>query len=508
MKPHTQSSDTTEASNGDRTTCTGRPPRAAQPSRDTHLTHNVPSSAERQAPAAQASQATRTAPAAVAPPVTDAATTAPPHDTQPSAARPTDAQPSDTADPSLWSSPQYRSWFTADTASAVGAALKGFAIALIAFSLCGSVVMAGWVTTAAAIAGQVTGLFGGTVVDRHNRKRLVIVNAAAGAVLWGVITVLLAAGALPFALFATLVVAVSAINGLLGGATNALLRSIVEPVAYPKAQTTNQARDSVIQLAGSPLGGLLYAVTPWLPFAAAALMYAISGVSATRIAVSERIRERLTDKASRPSFVHDFTAGWAWVMRRRRVVIMIVIASLINFGINGVIGVAELHLVGTGTDSVRIGVWNAVAGVGMLIGALIASKLVTRVSVGGGVLLLSVVEPLTLLPLLFTDSYPAILLSTLLVALPVPLASALLSGFMFTKTPQEMQGRLGSVVNVMATLPMAFCSALAGQLLASFGFAVAVAVFMAVLAANVVIVLAAPSVRRLPAADRWAQTEL
>lgn len=419
------------------------------------------------------------------------------------------ARPSDAARPALWSNAGYRRWFTADTAAAVGAALRGFAISLIAFSLCHSVVMAGWATTAAEIARQATGLFGGTVVDRHDRKRLVIVNAATGAVLWGVIAVLLAAGVLSFAMFTALVVAASAVNGLLGGATNALLRSIVTTVEYPKAQTTNQARDSVIQLAGSPLGGLLYAVAPWMPFAAATLMYAISGVSASRIAVGGRVRERLADRsATRPSFVRDFAEGWAWVARRRKVIVMVTIAALINFGINGIIAAAELYLVGIGTDSMRIGVWNTVAGVGLLGGALIASKLVTRVSVGRGLLLLSVIEPLTLMPLLFDHGYPTILLSTLLAALPVPLASSLLSGFTFTKTPQDMQGRLGSVFNVASSLPMAFCSALAGQLLASFGFSAAVAAFMIVLGLNIVIVLASPAVRALPAADRWDEAGL
>ena len=34
---------------------------------------------------------------------------------------------------SLWGNPTYRQWFTADTASTIGAAMRGFAISLIAF---------------------------------------------------------------------------------------------------------------------------------------------------------------------------------------------------------------------------------------------------------------------------------------------------------------------------------------------------------------------------------------
>lgn len=100
------------------------------------------------------------------------------------------------ANGSLWGSAQYRHWFTADTASAIGATLKGFAISLVAYSLCHSLVLSGWLTTATMIASQLTTLFGGTVVDRHDRKRLVILNAVSGAVLWCIVTVLLGFGAL------------------------------------------------------------------------------------------------------------------------------------------------------------------------------------------------------------------------------------------------------------------------------------------------------------------------
>ncbi|WP_259297660.1 hypothetical protein [Bifidobacterium bifidum] len=86
---------------------------------------------------------------------------------------------------SLWGNPTYRQWFTADTASTIGAAMRGFAISLIAFSLTQSVVLAGWLATFSQIATHVSDVFGGTVVDRHNRKGLIIANAVFGTLLWG-----------------------------------------------------------------------------------------------------------------------------------------------------------------------------------------------------------------------------------------------------------------------------------------------------------------------------------
>lgn len=397
---------------------------------------------------------------------------------------------------SLWGNPTYRQWFTADTASTIGAAMKGFAISLIAFSLTQSVVLAGWLATFSQIATHVSDVFGGTVVDRHNRKGLIIANA-----------------------------------------TNAMLRTIIPTRQYPKAQSLNQGRDSVVSIAGSPLGGVLYAVAPWLPFAVASLMYAISGVSAAQLRVDEHVRDMVTTdrKSKRPdtasqagctsdaavapdadataesahtSFFEDFIEGWRWTLRRHTLLAICVIAALVNFGLNGVFAAVNLQLVSTHVDSVRLGFINTVMGVGMLIGAVIAARVCERVHMGTGLVVLSVTSLLTLLPMLFSSDYLVILASSLVVGLPIPTINSLLMGFVFAKVPSEMQGRVGSASDMLSMIPTLFCSALAGSLLPRIGFGATIGLFLAVLAVNVVIALLMPSIRSLPAADHWDDASL
>lgn len=99
---------------------------------------------------------------------------------------------------SLWRILGYLPWFTADTATAVGVALRALALSLVGYALTRSTVAAGWLGTGAAVAQQGLSVFGGTFVDRHDRRRLLIVNAAVSAVCWGAVTALLAAGRLTF----------------------------------------------------------------------------------------------------------------------------------------------------------------------------------------------------------------------------------------------------------------------------------------------------------------------
>ena len=98
----------------------------------------------------------------------------------------------------LWDIPGYVPWFTADSATAIGVALRYLAVSLIGYKLTGSTTAAGWLGSLAAIAQQAAAVFGGTFADRHDRKTLIIVNATAGVICWGSVAALLMAGKLVF----------------------------------------------------------------------------------------------------------------------------------------------------------------------------------------------------------------------------------------------------------------------------------------------------------------------
>ncbi len=61
------------------------------------------------------------------------------------------------------------------------------------------------------------------------------------------------------------------------------IRAVVPTEDLPTALSQNQAREHVAGLLGGPLGGALYAVARWLPFAVDTVSYAVSCVTLTRI---------------------------------------------------------------------------------------------------------------------------------------------------------------------------------------------------------------------------------
>ena len=269
----------------------------------------------------------------------------------------------------LWWRPDYTAWFAADTATAIGVAVRSLAISLVGYAVSGSTVAAGWLGSASMIAQQVFGIFGGTYVDRHDRRTLIIVNAVVSMLCWGSVAGLLLTGGLRYSVLLAIAVVSSAVNGFLGSATDAMLKSIIDMRDYPKARSLNEGRDATVNMAGSPVGGFLYGVRPWLPFLITACMYAVAGVTAAGIRESHKhdatVRPEAgtaapdvsADGGSR-SFFKDFREGWSWSLHRTMLVMTMIVSALLNFGINGVQYGIQLHLVSAGMNGAYIGFIN------------------------------------------------------------------------------------------------------------------------------------------------------
>ena len=76
---------------------------------------------------------------------------------------------------SPWRVRDYRSWFVADTASALGTTIGGFAFTLVAYAVSHDVTTAGMVGTVFALCEGLGHFQAGTVADRIDRKKLMIV---------------------------------------------------------------------------------------------------------------------------------------------------------------------------------------------------------------------------------------------------------------------------------------------------------------------------------------------
>ncbi|MDO4798609.1 MAG: hypothetical protein Q4A01_11400 [Coriobacteriales bacterium] len=75
---------------------------------------------------------------------------------------------------SLFLLPNYLAWFGADTFLLAGSAVHWIVVSVMAYQLSGSVAVAGWFATMRGVVSSVTQAVGGTFIDRHDHRTLIL----------------------------------------------------------------------------------------------------------------------------------------------------------------------------------------------------------------------------------------------------------------------------------------------------------------------------------------------
>lgn len=408
---------------------------------------------------------------------------------------------------SLFKVPSYLAWFGADTFLLAGSAVHWIVVSVMAYQLSGSVTVAGWFATARGVMSVVTQVAGGTFIDRHDHRLLILFQAGSCCALWLAMGVLFVLGRLSFAWFAVLCLTASAIFGFLDGTSNAALIRVVGPARYAQAESLNQGRDAAVRTAGSPLGAALFGLSQALPFFASALCDACAFVCALFLRLPDDgggVRASTSDS----SFLRDLIDGWRWVFASRTIVSAVLVISLSEFGAFALHQAVNLTLVEQGVEPLLISLANVGTALGTILGSMISMRVCERVPVGRGVIAILLAMAAANIPMAVWGNYPSVIVSTFLNSLPMPLFAALTNGFVFSKTPIDKQGRTRAAV--MTTI-MAFGSAsgaVAGELLPRMGFSGFVLLVSALIMCSALVCAALPRLHSLPASPHWGEVEL
>lgn len=204
-------------------------------------------------------------------------------------------------------------------------------------------------------------------------------------------------------------------------------------------------------------------------------------------------------------FPTHLVEGWRWALTKRVFLSAIILGAIVNIACVG----ARIMLAARGTSAVMIGLLGTAMGVSTLVGSLLANKLVDIIPTGmliAGALALFAVSQM---PLLFLHSYAAILICQILAGLPFPALNAGLLGFLYGKTPDNMQGRASAVFETTVGILGAACPAMVGWLLQQpdLGFTAVMAVAVVCSVAGLAVSLAGP-LRSIPNPDQWSEVFL
>ena len=388
------------------------------------------------------------------------------------------------------------------TVSQLGSAVSMFVFPLLAFALTGSTLAA-----AAAEALHLLGLVGallpaGVLADRLDRRLLMRASSAAGLLLYGSLAVAGATGGLglPHLLAVALLTGVAA--GVFLPAETAAVRAVVTTEELPTALSQVQARQHVASLLGAPVGGLLYAATRWLPFAADALSYLLA------LVLVGRIRTDLRPPAPtgpRRRALDDVLEGLRHTWSRPFLRVLLVWSPLVNLVVNALFFVSILRLIAAGFPPVQIGLVETAAGLAGLLGALAAPWIIARVPTGR----LTIASAWAFVPLLVPLAlwnHPVVVAAALGTGLLLnPAGNAGIGSYRVAVTPDELQGRVQSTMQFVSMSSMPLSPVLAGALLHGLGGTGAMAVLGVLTAATALIPTLSRSVRSVPRPDRWGE---
>lgn len=388
------------------------------------------------------------------------------------------------------------------TAESVGAGVALFAVPLVAYALTGSVVQAGMVAAVGQAGALLATLPAGVVADRVDRRRLVVTAASIGAALWATVAVAAATGALTAWHLAAVLVGASVVGALVDPATSGAFRAVVPVPQLPTALAAAQGRDAAASLLAGPVGGALYAVAHAAPLAAAAVGHLATAVCTwfVREPLNGDVAEA---RATRPVAALREGLRFVWSVPLFRALLGLFVVINVAFG--GLMVGINLELVSTGTAPVRIGLVDLAVGVGVLVGALLAPRLVARFRAGALVVVALGVLALGAVVMAALQSYVAYLVVLPFAVVLVPAVNAGLSGYAAAITPPRMQGRLSSVMGLTGLAAGPLVPLVGSGLLDRYGIGVALTVLAGLLAATVAVLSTVRSLWRVGTPDTWAQ---
>lgn len=409
--------------------------------------------------------------------------------------------------------PTYRSLarnrdFTAlwigQTVSEIGSRMTLFVFPLITYLLTDSALLA-----AASEAVHLLGLAGallpaGVLADRFDRRRIMRTASAVGVLAYGSLAVAGIAGSLTIPHLLVVAFLTGVCVGAFMPTEVSAIRSVVTADELPTALAQNQARLHVASLVSAPLGGLLYGLTRWLPFAANAVTFAISFVMLGRIK-ADLSPTPYDGPRRRP--LRELGEGLSFVWSRPFFRVMMVWSALANLAINALFFAATLRLIEGGSEAWQIGLVQTIAGVGGIIGAVLAPWLIERFATGR----LTVVIAWSFLPLVVPMAFwnqPLVVAAALGLGLLLnPAGNAGISAYRIAVTPPELVGRVQSTAQFASISAMPLAPLLAGLLLTSVGGFTTILVLGASTALVACIPTFSRSVRAVPRPSAWERYE-
>lgn len=346
----------------------------------------------------------------------------------------------------LWRNRDYMLLWSGQAVSLTGTVISQTAFPLLVWDLTHSAAQVGLVGGLGMVPYVFLSLLAGALVDRWDRKRVMILCDAGRAL--NLVSVLIAL------VLGHLTVIQLCINALVEGtffvffnlSEVACLPRVVAKEQLPAATAQNESTQGITSLLGPLLGGALYGVRQVLPFVADAVSYVVSVCSLLFIRTKfqqERTQER------RKLYV-EIKEGLVWLWRQPLIRYMAFLTGGLNLVNAGFIPILVVLVKQQHGSSLIYGVILTIGGIGAIAGALLGTPIQKRFRFGT-VIISTVWVGALLWPLYAIAPNPIILgVIAALSFINGPVYNVVQFSYRLALIPDELQGRVNSVFRLMA----------------------------------------------------------
>lgn len=347
----------------------------------------------------------------------------------------------------LWRSRDYVLLWSGQAISSIGTGVSQFALPLFILLVTKSPAVAGLIAAMRAFPYFAFTLPAGALVDRWDRKHVMMVCDAGRALCLISLPLAMLLASLTFVQLVVVALVEGTLYVFFDQASTASLPNVVSPEQLPAATGQFLAIDSMSTLVGSPLGGLWYALGQLFPFVFDACSYVLSVLSL--LFLQTPFQQKREQQVAR-SLVKEIGDGLRWFWSHPLLRALAMLTGGINF-IFPTCTLLVLQLaVQQHTSSIIIGLLFTAGGIGTLCGALLSSVFSKRLSLG--LLIRGICWGLVVAWLLLGLTAPLVVLALSLSGLM--LLRNMYAGVQFTyrlsQIPNQMLGRVNSAFRLIA----------------------------------------------------------
>jgi MFS family permease len=356
----------------------------------------------------------------------------------------------------LLATPAYSRVFSAGLGSTLGSGIAAICLVWIVFTSTGSALDVAFLGTAWLVGAILFSVFGGALVDRYDRRRLMIAADVARALAMTAVVVVLELHGFELVTILAAEFVVGAFTTIFNPAEQAIIPALVDTPLVADANGLVRSSRSAAQFVGASVGGvLIVSLGPVTGLAVNAATFAVSALLLFGMTVRPILG---VEQRVKPGYLADVRDGFRWLVQARGFLELTLSATFFNFcgGLVGTFLVVFVTILLHGSALVfALLLALEVAGTGL--GSLLVSRTggVRRAgrswTIGAGVASGAVAVALALFP-----SVPVALVSLFLIGLFGGYAGTAWLTAAQLLVPTEMQGRyfgidaLGSIAIIPA----------------------------------------------------------